>query len=395
MQKKKKVNIGSLAIGNHNDFEKFKTEMELKQSLIKAKNAIRRKYKDLHEEKIDIGERSSLKYKPIIDPIKMLIENKKKDSVKSDEQHKTPFTFSNEKDDFQTAFKSVFPAYRRRLFTATSKQSPLQHPTSSSKHSLLSPSIFTPDVSGVFSVGTPGAENTGEAENVEENIIQHAKNIDVQNKDQIYGLRQQHNGLYLGKEKVSVKSIDSKLKYCIRKKEFTVTPGLTDLLLTNQPKYYNHEDLNTYKQMLVYTSAHKKDFKRSGAIRRPKSSLKYHHVIKDLFPKSVKKTTTIHKGMLRKANAAAAAATATAANYEDDDGDDDDDDMQGTGLKKPQTMYKTFDKFGAFNYTYWDNPNELVNRLRLLVASQAAGHTGHNNEVISIIEELREAKFIM
>lgn len=46
------------------------------------------------------------------------------------------------------------------------------------------------------------------------------------------------------------------------------------------------------------------------------------------------------------------------------------------------------------NYIYWDDPNELVDRLRLLMASQAAGHTNHNNEIISIIEELREAKII-
>lgn len=45
-------------------------------------------------------------------------------------------------------------------------------------------------------------------------------------------------------------------------------------------------------------------------------------------------------------------------------------------------------------FTYWDDPNELVQRLRLLVSSTSAGHTGHNNEILSIVEELREAKII-
>lgn len=45
-------------------------------------------------------------------------------------------------------------------------------------------------------------------------------------------------------------------------------------------------------------------------------------------------------------------------------------------------------------YIYWDDPNEIVDRLRQLMASQAAGNTSHNNEIISIIEELREAKII-
>ena len=46
------------------------------------------------------------------------------------------------------------------------------------------------------------------------------------------------------------------------------------------------------------------------------------------------------------------------------------------------------------DYVYWDDPNELVDRLRLLLAPQAAGNPSHTNEIISIIEELREAEII-
>ena len=49
----------------------------------------------------------------------------------------------------------------------------------------------------------------------------------------------------------------------------------------------------------------------------------------------------------------------------------------------------------GFKYEHWDDPNELVDRLRLLVSSQMAGHTGHNNEILSIIEELKEANIII
>ena len=45
-------------------------------------------------------------------------------------------------------------------------------------------------------------------------------------------------------------------------------------------------------------------------------------------------------------------------------------------------------------YVHWDDPNELVERLRLLDAAQAAGNNNHNNEIMSIIEELREAEII-
>lgn len=46
------------------------------------------------------------------------------------------------------------------------------------------------------------------------------------------------------------------------------------------------------------------------------------------------------------------------------------------------------------SYEYWDDPNELVDRLRLLVSSKAAGHSGHNKEIMSIVEELRESNII-
>ncbi|KAF0719455.1 Integrase catalytic domain-containing protein [Aphis craccivora] len=37
---------------------------------------------------------------------------------------------------------------------------------------------------------------------------------------------------------------------------------------------------------------------------------------------------------------------------------------------------------------YWNDPNELVERLKLLLASKAAGNTGVSNEILSIFEEL-------
>jgi len=45
----------------------------------------------------------------------------------------------------------------------------------------------------------------------------------------------------------------------------------------------------------------------------------------------------------------------------------------------------------AIDYVHWDDPNELMDRLRLLEASHQASHNAHDNEMLSIIEELREA----
>ena len=45
------------------------------------------------------------------------------------------------------------------------------------------------------------------------------------------------------------------------------------------------------------------------------------------------------------------------------------------------------------DYVHWDGPNELVDCLRLL-AERQAGNQSHDNEIQSIIEELREAEII-
>ena len=46
------------------------------------------------------------------------------------------------------------------------------------------------------------------------------------------------------------------------------------------------------------------------------------------------------------------------------------------------------------DYVHWDDPNELVDRLRLLMAEIQAENPSHGNEIQSIIEELREAEII-
>lgn len=45
-------------------------------------------------------------------------------------------------------------------------------------------------------------------------------------------------------------------------------------------------------------------------------------------------------------------------------------------------------------YEYYDNPNELCDRLKLLISSKGAGNSNHNQEINSIVEELRERHLI-
>jgi len=49
----------------------------------------------------------------------------------------------------------------------------------------------------------------------------------------------------------------------------------------------------------------------------------------------------------------------------------------------------------TIDYVHWDDPNELVDRMRLHEVSRQVGHNAHDNEMLSIIEELREAGIII
>ena len=63
----------------------------------------------------------------------------------------------------------------------------------------------------------------------------------------------------------------------------------------------------------------------------------------------------------------------------------------GEGIPK----YKIANPESNIDIVYWDYPNELVDRLRLLVSEQQAGNKIHTNEILSITEDLREAGYIV
>ena len=65
---------------------------------------------------------------------------------------------------------------------------------------------------------------------------------------------------------------------------------------------------------------------------------------------------------------------------------------QAEGLPK-QKIAKS--RNTTIDLVYWDNPNELVDRLRLLMAEKQSGNETHTNEIFSIISELGEASYIL
>lgn len=162
--------------------------------------------------------------------------------------------------------------------------------------------------------------------------------------DTKYGIRYdaETDSFKIGNAQVSID--DDILRF--EDKTYHLTPGLYNLIVLRDPKshMYTKDDLKVYGEILSYTNAYRRKYKPNHQIQAGRSK-KYKNIIKNLI--TYRSGTSLMK------------------------------------LPKENT-----------DYIYWDDPNELVDRLRLLIASQQAGHTSHNNEIISIIEELKEADII-
>ena len=153
--------------------------------------------------------------------------------------------------------------------------------------------------------------------------------------DQTYGVRADGSGgAVIGDSKI----VFSKNNYIyVQSKKYRSTPGLLELLFMAVPnkELVQVGDLNAYKEILIMTNAHKQTYSSDMPINRNKSK-KYTTTISVLFP--------VHT------------------------------DSVGSGMSQD----------------YTGNVNLLVNRLRILILSQQAGHTGHREEIASIVNLLRE-----
>lgn len=162
-----------------------------------------------------------------------------------------------------------------------------------------------------------------------------------------FGVRAERGKLMLGSASITIN--DQFITVAGHK--YRNTPGLKQLLLKKDVNLnlVTDSDMQNYKSMLLDTNAHRRDYEPSKPIKSNKGQ-KYLQVIKPLF----KLKNAVH----------------------------------GKGLPLLKKWRKNVD------LVYWDDPNELVERLKLLIASRDAGNTGLDNEIISIIEELRESKII-
>lgn len=311
--------------------------MNIKEQVIKSVDTIKNKIKMIQNEEDESNLKFKKVFKPIIKPLETLI--KVKSSKYPDGGTSNSMEESGMNDELNSSmeyddFKDLFNVHSYKD-TERSSDDEYKSPLKTNNDTLIS--LKKEDLMDIYDgINIP------------------------------FGIRSENKKLMMGNSEVSLsqsKNATSGKSYVmtLNDMKYNLTPGLTELLIRNKPdlKVVTDKDKMIYKDMLDITNAHKRDYNPSGQIKGDKG-IKYCKIIKPLF-------------------------------------------SQNTHLTKPQNnlsskiggnlpILKKYNK--NTDYIYWDDPNELIERLKLLIASKSAGNSNHDNEIISIIEELQEAGII-
>lgn len=175
--------------------------------------------------------------------------------------------------------------------------------------------------------------------------------------DHTFGPRYEGSTLMIGDSKLS---FDSDGSIRVRDIKYRPSEGLYELVFKRIPDdmKYTEGDLYAYKNILQKTNAHKVGYNSRSRIRRD-TSLKYQHIIKVLFPPRQQHQLEPQK-----------------ARYH-----------TGRGGGKGSVITKTVN---SPDKSRCGDPNDMTERLALLVTSTEVGNKGHTNEIINIIDSLKK-----
>ena len=155
--------------------------------------------------------------------------------------------------------------------------------------------------------------------------------------DKVYGIYDNKGKFYIGDTRIGI--IDDNI--IVGEKEYQGTPGLWELITMKLPndQVYDDEDCENYAEILVNTSALKRGNVSESRTPKASKSWKWNHLL-----------SRIWSGR---------------------------DKYEGKGV-----------------VIIPSDPNALLDRLDLLMASKRAGNTGVRNEIVSICDELKRQQIL-
>ena len=175
--------------------------------------------------------------------------------------------------------------------------------------------------------------------------------LNIPDRDKDFGIYKKGDHHYIGKEHVIVNNNDIYLKKIGQK--FTGTEGLWELLTSKYPQSFSDKDYDDYEDLMVITDAlHRNNDEDNPHPKGNHKSFKWEKVVRPIWYRK-----------------------------------------KGGVFRNPK---KGFEYRGEIKYPTGSgvvvipsDPNALLERLDLLLASQEAGHTGVRNELVSICDELK------
>ena len=157
------------------------------------------------------------------------------------------------------------------------------------------------------------------------------------NRDTNFGINEEEGDHYIGSRHVIVKDNDIIFP---NDEKIKGTRGLWDLITSKNPKNYTDEDYNNYKYLMIKTNAiHKKNDPYNIRAKGNYRGGKWKNIVSPIWKEIMKNMG---------------------------------EEYEGKGV-----------------VVIPSDPNALLERLDLLLASQEAGHTGVRNELVSICDELK------
>ena len=167
--------------------------------------------------------------------------------------------------------------------------------------------------------------------------------LNIPNPDKDFGITKKGKDRYIGKEHVIIK--DNNIFLPKLGEEFIGTDGLWELLTSKNPQNFTDEDYDMYEDLMIMTNALHRDNDENNP--HPKGNHKSHKWANIIRPIWYRNKSRIIFPKKKKG-------------------------YEGEGV-----------------VVIPSDPNALLERLDLLLASQEAGHTGVRNELVSICDELK------
>ena len=361
------------------DMKDIEERERLAKDIARTSEPIRKKHRAMKTGRMVEEAELEKHFKPIVEPLKQIAENIGDDSVimnatvtpSVDNKTVTP-SVDIKLNDKRKRLSSEKKGKRMRLSTPSPirTSTPLQpRKLAFEAPNLSAESVFeTTDPSFVTSVKqtmqtSDGQKALAQLDPLGQEYITALLNGDKKT-DQVYGVYFNNEGTLLGDKPFDIDQYDNIIVDGVI---YVGTPGLFELIFKRIPDdaVYTEDDKQTYKSILLATNAHRRGHNALLPVLGNKG-YKYKNIIAPLLHLNKR-----GGGVMTRHNIVSPESRRNVT---------------------PQTMTVTSN---AVDYVHWDDPNELVDRLRLLDASREAGNNAHDNEFLSIIEELREAGLII